>query len=159
MQEKLGFESMCTNAIWCPLASSLDVYAYKCLCVNSCASITRKYFRFNVLLLDQLMSWQDVSLFSMFNPIWMSQFLQPVLIQATVWLKKKTAHFLSSEDEHAMESCHTSSISHWVTDCTPGCFTTSLMTPPSPPPITSTCKAQTQSKLLLWGITCIILKY
>lgn len=34
----------------------------------------------------------------------------------------------------------TSSISHRTTDSTSGCFTTSLTTPPSPPPIISTCE-------------------
>ena len=36
----------------------------------------------------------------------------------------------------------TSSISHRTTDSTSGCFTTSLSTPPSPPPMTSTWKTE-----------------
>lgn len=38
----------------------------------------------------------------------------------------------------------TSSISHWTTDSTEGCFTTSRRTPPSPPPMISTWAGEGQ---------------
>lgn len=38
----------------------------------------------------------------------------------------------------------TSSISHWTTDSTEGCFTTSRRTPPSPPPMISTWEGEGQ---------------
>lgn len=44
--------------------------------------------------------------------------------------------------ESSQNPCHTSSISHRTTDSTSGFFTTSLSTPPSPPPIISTYKKE-----------------
>lgn len=45
----------------------------------------------------------------------------------------------------------TSSISHWTTDSTEECLTTSRRTPPSPPPMISTCQGKSQPGAGPWA--------
>lgn len=92
-------------------------------------------------------------LFRNVNDILFEKYPQRLIRELKV--QQISLHICSSKQlEWQGNLIRTSSISHWTTDSTIGCFTTSLSTPPSPPPMIRTCSERQTITIGTIGCVC-----